>query len=56
MAKFEITYMVELDEAPSLDIRLDAYYWHYEIVKNSEVQLPAHVSWVQKVPKIQEVV
>ena len=55
MAKFEITYMVELDEAPNRDTALEAYYWHDKLLRDSDTELPEHVLWVKTVPRARRV-
>lgn len=54
MAKFEITYTVELD--PQTDnAGLEANFWLVRVLNNPDVSLPDHVQWVQTVPKVTEI-
>ncbi len=54
MAKFEITYSVELD--PQTDNgALEASFWLTRTLGNPDLDLPDHVEWVQTVPKVTEI-
>lgn len=55
MAKYLITYSVELDKKPDIDNRLEAYYWHERTLRDTDFELPEHVLWVNTMPEIQEV-
>lgn len=54
MAKFEITYSVELD--PQTDNGgLEASFWLNRTLNNPDLDLPDHVEWVQTVPRVTEI-
>jgi hypothetical protein len=55
MAKYNITYSVELDEAPNRDTALEAYYWLDKVLRNSDTDLPEHVLWVKTLPDLEKV-
>ena len=55
MAKYTITYSVELDETPNRDTALEAYYWHDKLLRDSDTDLPDHVQWVKTLPDLQRV-
>lgn len=51
MAKYEITYDVEIDS----DNGHEAVFWLERILRNPELELPEHVSWVRTVPTVTNV-
>lgn len=54
MAKFEITYSVEID--PQTDNPgLEANFWLVRVLNNPDVSLPDHVDSVQTIPTIKEI-
>jgi len=55
MAKYTITYTVELDDTTGRDTALEAYYWHEALLRDSDTDLPDHVLWVRTMPDLQRV-
>jgi hypothetical protein len=55
MAKYNITYSVELDETPNRDTALEAYYWHDKVLRDSDTDLPEHVLWVKTLPDLERI-
>lgn len=53
MAKYIITYGVELEVPEGKSGELEAYYWHDTILRDPDRDLPDHVTWVQTLPKIE---
>jgi hypothetical protein len=54
MPKFNITYSVELEVPEGVDPRIEAYYWHDRLLRDSKTELPDNIYWVQTLPDIQE--
>jgi hypothetical protein len=55
MAKYEIVYAVELEVPEGTDPKMEAYYWHEKLLRNSEIELPEYVDWVRTAPLVREV-
>ena len=55
MTKYIITYTIDLDVPESIYPEMEAYYWHYKVLKNSDTELPEHVHVVNTVPDVKEV-
>jgi hypothetical protein len=53
MAKYIITYEVELEVPEGKSGELEAYYWHDTILRDPERTLPEHVYWVRTMPKVE---
>jgi hypothetical protein len=54
MRKFTITYYVELDVPEGIDGRMEAFYWHDKVLRDSRTELPEHVYWVRTLPEVKE--
>lgn len=54
MSKYTITYSVELDVPEGKSGEMEAYYWHFKTLLNSDTELPEYVYWVKTLPEVRE--